>query len=334
MAATTTSLGHLGPVVGLVLALSGCASTTDQRPSPKPETFNAARAHESVDDSISSRRRLPDLNETSGLPDYIAYAALNNPGLEAAFNRWKAALERAPQAGALPDPRFNYGYFIREVETRVGPQQQRLGVAQMLPWLGKRDLRETAATQTAEATRQHYEAAKLRLFDEVKQAYFELYFLGRAIAVTTENLELLQYLEQLARAKYESGTALHADVLKAQVELDKLRDCSVVLSALAHVTSSNAGEVEKAFRTGAPHLGAKTDGLQLLLRKECGLEPLDTALDRFALAAPQIKRNLIEACVQVVGADGLIQEREAELLRAIADTLDCPIPLFAEIAES
>jgi len=38
--------------------------------------------------------------------------------------------------------------------------------------------------------------------------------------------------------------------------------------------------------------------------------------------------------VQVVGADGLIQEREAELLRAIADTLDCPIPPFVKIPES
>lgn len=72
----------------------------------------------------------------------------------------------------------------------------------------------------------------------------------------------------------------------------------------------------------------------LLPRKESGLEQLDTALDRLALAAPQIKKNLIEACVQVAGADGLIQEREAELLRAIADTLDCPIPPFVDIAES
>jgi len=30
--------------------------------------------------------------------------------------------------------------------------------------------------------------------------------------------------------------------------------------------------------------------------------------------------------VQVVGADGVILEEEAELLRAIADTLDCPMP--------
>ncbi len=113
-----------------------------------------------------------------------------------------------------------------------------------------------------------------------------------------------------------------------------MRDCSVALSALANAGSRNAAEIEKAFRAGTPHLGAKTDGLQLLARKECGLDQLDTALDRLALAAPQIKKSLITACVQVVGADGVIQEREAELLRAIADTLDCPIPPFVEITES
>lgn len=111
-----------------------------------------------------------------------------------------------------------------------------------------------------------------------------------------------------------------------------LRDCEVVLSALANVGSSHAGEVDKAFRTGAPHLQAKADELRLLPRQDCGLEQLDTALDRLALAAPQIKKNLIQACVHVVGADGLIEEREAELLRAIADTLDCPISPFVEIA--
>jgi Zn-dependent protease with chaperone function len=92
-----------------------------------------------------------------------------------------------------------------------------------------------------------------------------------------------------------------------------LRDCSVVLSALANASSRNAGEIEKAFRTGAPHLGAKADGLQLLPRAECGLEQLDTALDRLALAAPRIKKKVIEACVQVVGADGVIQEREGRI---------------------
>jgi hypothetical protein len=37
---------------------------------------------------------------------------------------------------------------------------------------------------------------------------------------------------------------------------------------------------------------------------------------------------LIEACIHTVGADGVIMESEAELLRAISDTLDCPMPPF------
>jgi uncharacterized tellurite resistance protein B-like protein len=113
-----------------------------------------------------------------------------------------------------------------------------------------------------------------------------------------------------------------------------LPDCAIVLSALANASSDNADEVKKAFQKGTPHLRAKVNELQLLSHEASGLEKLDTALDRLALSLPQIKKNLIEACVQVVGADGLIQEPEAELLRAIAETLDCPIPPFLETAES
>jgi uncharacterized tellurite resistance protein B-like protein len=61
---------------------------------------------------------------------------------------------------------------------------------------------------------------------------------------------------------------------------------------------------------------------------------IQAALDCIALAAPKLKKVLIEACVHVVSADGVIQEREAELLRAIADTLDCPIPPFVETVVS
>lgn len=109
-----------------------------------------------------------------------------------------------------------------------------------------------------------------------------------------------------------------------------LADCGVVLSALANASSSNADEVTKTFQAGAACLGVKIDSLELLSREQSGLKELDKALDRLALAVPKIKKRMLEACVHAVGADGVIQEREAELLRAIADTLDCPIPPFVE----
>lgn len=166
----------------------------------------------------------PRLDGSSTLGDYLAYAALNNPGLEAAFNRWKAAVERVPQVTSLPDPRFTYRYFIREVETRVGPQKQALGLSQTFPWFGKLALRGDAAAEAANAERQRYEAIKLALFYEVKDAYFEYYYLGRAIEVVRENLELIEYLESVARARYRTAAASHPDVIRAQVELGKLED--------------------------------------------------------------------------------------------------------------
>ena len=104
-------------------------------------------------------------------------------------------------------------------------------------------------------------------------------------------------------------------------------DCAVVLSALAHVGSGDDGEIQKAFANGAPFLRAPVNvPLELLSRESCGVEAIDAALNRLALAVPIIKKNLIEAAARVVGADGVIHEAEAELLRAVADTLDCPMP--------
>jgi uncharacterized tellurite resistance protein B-like protein len=105
-------------------------------------------------------------------------------------------------------------------------------------------------------------------------------------------------------------------------------DCVVVLSALANAGNSDAAEVQKAFELGAPYLRAPDGDWGLLPRDQCGVDQIDAALNRLAQAVPIIKKNLLEACIYTVGADGVILESEAELLRAVADTLDCPMPPF------
>ncbi len=174
--------------------------------------------------SITHTPTVPKLTESSKLSDYLAYAALNNPGLEAAFNRWKAALEQIPQVKALPDPRFNYLYYIQEVETRVGPQRQGLGIAQVFPWFGKLSLRGDVATEAANAARKRYDAVKLKLFFEVKDAYYEYYYLAKSVAVTKENINLVKHMESVARSRYKAAAGRHPDVVRAQVEIGKLED--------------------------------------------------------------------------------------------------------------
>lgn len=157
------------------------------------------------------------------LSDYLAQAALNNPGLEAAFNRWKAALEKVAQVKTLPDPRFTYGYFIENVETRVGPQEQRFSLTQMFPWFGTLRLRGEVALQAADAAQAQYEAEKRALFYRVKESFYELYYLGRTISTTEDNIALLKHMESVAQAGYRAGGPQSA-VIKAQVELGKLDD--------------------------------------------------------------------------------------------------------------
>ena len=174
--------------------------------------------------SVRASQEKSEPNVPVSLQDYLRYAALNNAGLKAAFERWKAAVEQVPQAGTLPDPRFNYGYFIEEVETRVGPQRQRYGIMQVFPWFGKIEARKDAAAANTKAARRQYEARKLKLFYEVKEAFYEYTYLVRAIEIARENLELVKSFEEVVRIKYTATAVAHPDFIRAQVELAKIED--------------------------------------------------------------------------------------------------------------
>ncbi len=165
-----------------------------------------------------------DANAPVELEDYLAFAALNNAGLQVAFEQWKIAVEQVPQAKSLPDPKFTYGYFIEEVETRVGPQRNKLEIMQTFPWFGEIEARTDAAAAAAKAARKRYEAAKLKLFAEVKDAFYEYTYLARAIEIAKENLELIQHFEEVARTKYMAAATGHPDVIRAQIELARLED--------------------------------------------------------------------------------------------------------------
>ena len=88
--------------------------------------------------------------------------------------------------------------------------------------------------------------------------------------------------------------------------------------------------IASAFQQGAGQLDAPADALKLD-PSAYDLGKIDDALNRLNQATPQIKKAVLNACAETVAADGVIQENEAELLRAIADTLDCPIPPFLSV---
>jgi Zn-dependent protease with chaperone function len=106
-------------------------------------------------------------------------------------------------------------------------------------------------------------------------------------------------------------------------------EISVVLSALAHASSDDAAEATRAFAEGASQLKLVEGRIALLSEEESGLAQLDAALDKLAGASGPIKQRLLMAAAHVVSADGVLLTREAELLRAVAASLDVPVPPVA-----
>jgi len=100
-------------------------------------------------------------------------------------------------------------------------------------------------------------------------------------------------------------------------------ELSLLLSILARV-GHDGGDVETAFQAAAAVL--PTVELQLLPAKECSFAGLDAALVKLSRASVHRRGEILKACAASVCADGLVKIREAELLRGIADLLDCPMP--------
>ncbi|MHC4256126.1 MAG: TolC family protein, partial [Planctomycetota bacterium] len=192
---------------------------------------------------IMASQQSNNVNDLQFLPDYLRFASLNNAELRAKFEQWKAALEQIPQAGALSDPKFTYGYFIEEVETRTGPQQQKFGIMQVFPWFGKIQARTDVAAAKAQAAKQRYETTKLKLFRQVKEAFYEFAYLATAIDIAKQNLELLQHFEEVARTKYLTAAAIHPDIIRVQVELAKLEDILKSLEQLREPTVAKLNSV-------------------------------------------------------------------------------------------
>ena len=199
-------------VLGLMLLTASTPAASE-----KKDEYSALFEQEQKFDRISA------LSANPSLDDYLIWGSANNPGLRAAFYRWKASFEKVGQIG-LPDPTLSYGYYLENVETRVGPQEHRVSLKQSLPWPGTIGNGTAAALANAQAVRQNYQSGQYRLYYQIKKAYYEFYLLGREISILTDNMHLLSQWEAVARSRYKAALAPQTDLIKAQVELARLEN--------------------------------------------------------------------------------------------------------------
>jgi len=133
--------------------------------------------------------------------------------------------------------------------------------------------------------------------------------------VTLHEFVLLTFLRQHLRAG--AGRAIRT---RYRALADVREDARRILSLVAHAArGASAG----AFAKGAHWLDLPADALLPL--EDMGLAPIGAALERLRVLAPLVKPRVLRACVDAA-ADGGFTLAQAEILRAVAATLDCPVP--------
>jgi outer membrane protein TolC len=238
------SLRKVARILGLLAVLSsGCVGTNERAArdglrehvdgdpwGPTPTQVRGAREAEDG---------LPAGEHSDDPAAYVAMALENHPALEADFNRWRSGVLRISRSRRLPDPEVTYALFVRQVETRVGPQRQRLSVTQAFPWPTQLSTGAEAAAFRAQALGRRFDSRVLQVRAAVEEMYWRLWYIRQAQDVLAEQLVVFDQMAATVRARLESGSAAFADLLQVDVSRARLRDAIDALHE--HERAAQAG---------------------------------------------------------------------------------------------
>jgi outer membrane protein TolC len=185
--------------------------------------------------SQSAPARDAEAGPPLSLAKLVQEATERNPEILAAQRMVEAKRARIPQAGAWADPTVSLSYGGNALPPftvmRGDPSSARqLMAEQTIPYPGKTRLRTEIASRDADAGTLAYEAVARRVAAEVKQAYFDLAFVDRSLAILHKDREALEGFEKVTEIRYSVGKAAQQDVLRAQLEITRLAQRATMLN--------------------------------------------------------------------------------------------------------
>jgi Zn-dependent protease with chaperone function len=292
-------------------------STPPDAPDGQINAFAEAPTEEAVSQAIE--------HIGSPRPEQIAFARSLHAALP---DLWIHAVHQAPMAQAMI-----FGLLLARDEVLRGTELMRVA--------------ELTDPQTADLTlRFHSEAGdrssaeKIALFDMAMPTlrglsvdeYERFRAVIDALMQSDRRIDLFEYtlsrMIQRHLARHFEGTGPTPLRFRSLAAL--LPDARVLIATLARVGSRTEEEAERAFRHGAQALQLKGSAGAILPSGACTLASVEQALQRYDAAAPALKRGIMLACAATVMADDEVTDHEAELIRAIGDALDCPVPPFVQ----
>ncbi len=133
-------------------------------------------------------------------------------------------------------------------------------------------------------------------------------------------------LEKLVLRQLEAAFSPIAEPKIRHYHLKTLaKELSIVLSAMAHASGSDTSQ---AWQAGTQAISdVLPAGVTLLDARECAPAQLGPAIDEIAASASPVKKYILTALLHSITADERVSVEERELIRAISESIDIPIPL-------
>ncbi len=205
------------PATGLIAVyLSGCVGIqTRSEREVRSEFKSLAETYRPGERKVT----LPALDSNATLATFLTYAMLNQPRVEMAYYEYAAQIERITLARSLSDPRFTFQMDVTNVISTIMP-----GLMIDIPWPTKLTARADVAAAVSRTRYFDYENAVLQTAFEVKRPYYQLHFLNERIRLNRKMLILMSQVEEIARAQDEAGKVTLQDVLRAQIEQERLKN--------------------------------------------------------------------------------------------------------------
>ncbi|MGC4113787.1 MAG: TolC family protein [Myxococcales bacterium] len=163
------------------------------------------------------------LDTRADLPSLVARALAHNPDLAADRERVHATGLKAKAAGGFPDLSLRYQFYNAPLERPWDAEMHMVGLEQEFPAYGVRGARERAGKAEAQSLEHQRRARALDVVNQLHKAYADLLRVDRERRIREEHVQLAQRIVELARANYQSGRVSQQDVLRAGVELSRLK---------------------------------------------------------------------------------------------------------------
>ncbi|MDD2763797.1 MAG: TolC family protein [Opitutaceae bacterium] len=208
----------------LVLLLAGCVTA------PREEQLALDRVRETGAMLHPGNRRpeLPALTADASLADYLRYALLNHPQVQAAYHDWRGAVLAIAPARALPDPQFTFEADIADMVMTFMPG---LMFDFMTP--SKRAVMGREMTATSNVAYRTYVTTVLRVASDARKAWIELAFIDESIRLRERSIGALEQSLEIANTDYTTGRGMGTlanqvrvtnDIAKVRTELATLAD--------------------------------------------------------------------------------------------------------------